>query len=262
MRRISDRLVSTISSPSTLIQMNTSPKSVPVRAVVIAVLLASFCNQADAQRPSTADQRDPTIPSAEIQRRARVRPPVAPASSPVTRSSPVTFRPRISDPSKIVLQSIVQASEDRCTATLRAGDQTVTVSFVRNEPQREVELPATQFADFASTVQRLSLELRQLRAQATMAIEEMESDAANSEENLPSPRENVSTEETIAEAAARAEAEMLQVEREFMRQAMQPQRIDLSSSFTLNGNLYRVIDFSSDTLLLEQVPLGKYVIVR
>lgn len=232
---------------------------------------------ADAQTPPVRNRpaaappvgRDPTIPSLEIQRRTRPRPDTAPRTNlPSVTTAPRTAL-RSTDSGVIALQSLIQSSDDACTATLRAGDQSVTISFVRGQPQKEVQLPATQFADFASTVQRLSGELRQLRAQARLENELRQFEAVEaadgSTQNPPGGLE-VSKETALAEAmrqaAEQAEAEMLEVERQFMRQAMQPQRIDLSSSFTLNGTLYRVIDFARDTLLLEQVPLGKYVIVR
>ncbi|MEM9588278.1 MAG: hypothetical protein AAGA03_13430 [Planctomycetota bacterium] len=145
----------------------------------------------------------------------------------------------------------------------------MTVSIARGQAAREVQLPATQFADFASTVQQLSGELRQLRAQATVndGLSGSLSPRSNGVADPEPPDalelgDESSPEETMRQAAQAAEAEMLEVERRFMRQLMEPQRIDLSSSFSLDGTLYRVIDFTRDTLLLEQVPLGKYLIVR
>ncbi|MEM9366863.1 MAG: hypothetical protein AAGD07_12790 [Planctomycetota bacterium] len=213
--------------------------------------------------------RDPTIPSLEIQRRTRTRPDTTVRTNVPRLTTALRTAARSTDSGTIVLQSLIQSSDDACTATLRFGDQSVTISFVRGQTQQEVQLPATQFADFASTVQRLSGELRQLRAQARLEGERRQFEAVEAAAGStgdPSGTLEPSKEQAVAEAmrqaTEQAEAEMLEVERQFMRQAMQPQRIDLASSFTLGGNLYRVIDFARDTLLLEQVPLGKYVIVR
>ena len=60
----------------------------------------------------------------------------------------------------------------------------------------------------------------------------------------------------------RAEKKILQLEREFVRQLTEAQQIDLASSFSLDGNLYRVVEFTKDALLIEQIPLGKYILVR
>ncbi|MEM6470315.1 MAG: hypothetical protein AAF802_12235 [Planctomycetota bacterium] len=247
-------------------------RCLPLTLLTVFLWAGVFKNDADAQaRPGVSPpaQRDPTVPSAEIQRRTRTRP-----TTPQTRTSRVTTPPparvirRPVTGDSLALQSLIQSNADSCTATIKSGDETVTVTFVRGMIQREVQLPGTQFADFASTVQRLSAELRQLRTQ----MKEREMDRLNEaaqEKNgtsdsleLIDPTEALSEEEVIAQATAAAEAELLEVERQFMRQALQPQSIDLASSFSLGGNLYRIIDFNSNTLLLEQVPLGKYVIVR
>ncbi|MEL6105967.1 MAG: hypothetical protein AAFU85_08020 [Planctomycetota bacterium] len=215
--------------------------------------------------PDRPAPRDPTLPSAEIQRRSRAsRPSNATVAPRIQRPVVSTVRTRSLDSNEIVLQSLVQSSGNAFTATLRSGDRTVTVSFERGQSERLVELPGSQFAEFASTVQRLSGELRQLRAQAIADAEANRAADRSVQDpgDTPPPPSVIPSDQQIAAAAANAEAEMLEVERQFLRQALRPQQIDLASSFSLGGNLYRVIDFTSNSVLLEQLPIGRYVIVR
>ncbi|MEM9825673.1 MAG: hypothetical protein AAF958_03750 [Planctomycetota bacterium] len=234
-------------------------------------------NQAGGNRTT---QRDPTVPSAEIQRRTRPRPAAAPTPAPVTRRTPTPTRLtpiRRQSEAVIELQSLVQSSADGCTATLKSGDQLVTVSFSRTRDPKEIQLPQTQFADFASTVQRLSLELRQLRAQAIadqradaaarafdqqQRLRDAEASGQLEADSLPTPNSDEKQEDSQSETTERIESELLNVEQEFMRSVMRPRSIDLASSFTLDGRLYRILDFTGDTLLLEQIPLGRFLIVR
>lgn len=215
-------------------------------------------------------QRDPTIPSPEIQRRTTPPPEVeVQPQQPEVRQAPprqpparrVIAQPAPAQPAsqtKIVLQSLAQTSDDRCTATLRAGDQEITVTFQRSQKQRTVQLPTTQFADIASTVQRLSRELAELKAIAEGNNEQK--DEATPDSTEASTPENVMDE--IEAERRQAEKKILQLEREFVRQLTEAQQIDLASSFSLDGNLYRVVEFTKDALLIEQIPLGKYILVR
>ena len=164
-------------------------------------------------------ERDPTIPSPEIRRLMQTT-PEANLPAPSANRSPAAGR-AANVLNAIVLQALVQSSKDQCTATLRAGEQTVTISFVRDQVRRDVQLPDSQFEDFASTAQRLRDELKRLRAEQT--------DSADGEETVVS-------------------AEMLELEQALLRQVMRLRRIDLASSFTLGGNLYRVIDFTISLL--------------
>lgn len=215
---------------------------------------------------NTQDQRDPTIPSPEIQQRAQPTPeapkpeakpekvPAAPAPKPVARSitSPIKLPP-------MALQSLVRSTENRCTATIRSGEESVTVSFIRGQSTRTVQLPPTQFAGFAPTIQRLADELTELRLKIAGTPQPTGRARTDAPPQLPTPaNREVSKKPVTDEDALR----LIRQKQALLRQALQPRQIDLSSSFSLNGDLYRVVDFSSDTLLVEQIPLGKYIIVR
>ena len=122
-------------------------------------------------------ERDPTIPSPEIRRLMQQTVPEANLPAPSANRSPAAGR-AANVLNAIVLQALVQSSKDRCTATLRAGEQTVTISFVRDQVRRDVQLPDSQFEDFASTAQRLRDQMKRLRAEQT--------DSADGEETVVS----------------------------------------------------------------------------
>ena len=252
--------------------------------VLFFCLTTSALAQSGTRLPvQERDQRDPTVPSAEIQRRTRkieptvdgsekkAAPPAkvaAPPIRPVIAARPSQPQRRLAG-QKIALQSLAQSKAGSCTATLVSGNQKVTISFTRGRQARNVELPETQFADYAATIQGLGLDLMQLK-RFIASTEPMPAEAMGkvSDANAqPGEAENaaiVASEQAAMKAAEsqRMNDELTAAQRRFMNQALQPREIDLTSSFTLNDQLYRVVDFTKDAVLLEQIPLGKYIIVR
>lgn len=228
---------------------------------------SSADNSQDDKPSNPQDQRDPTVPSAEIQRLTQPEPEAPkPESEARTRAATPPTRPvsrPAAQPVKLApmsLQSLVRSSDKKCTATIRSGKELVTVSFTRGETKRQIELPKTQFVGFASTIQRLADELAQLRTRIVKS-QTVEASVTDSASTL-AESQGGSVDRVVKPVNNELANQLLEEERAILRKAMRPQVIDLSSSFTLDGDLYRVVDFTANTLLVEQIPLGKYIIVR